>query len=144
MKPLTRPQRLGQLLEGDCFFSISERERTKREDEVLGLNQYRVSLGEQPLSQTERMEYFGTYLTGYMVYAVVKETGQRCVQSMLDGKVALWYDPDQVVQYTPDKVSFEARMKEMAESRKKMEQEKSRLDKVRSKKAKRKETEMVA
>lgn len=139
-RPISRPIR--DLLEGDCFFWIAPEERTRREKEVLAIDEFRRAHGEELLTASERMAFFSTFLSGYMVYAVVRATGERCVQSMSDGKVRIWYDCDVVVQFTPDRSSFQYRLEEMKAVRKRLEQEQQRMNRTRSKKANRAAQEM--
>lgn len=127
-------QPIGSLHEGDCFFWSTPERREQVEAEIAAINVFRVEIGQAVLTPEERFGYYSTGLSAYMVEAIVRASGERCVRRMSDDKFFIWYDGGQFVQYTTDRESFMARLEVIRKDRKKMEEEQQRMGRARSKK----------
>ncbi|MGD9635755.1 MAG: hypothetical protein AB7G28_13175 [Pirellulales bacterium] len=139
-----RMQPVKALIEGDCFFWSTPERREQIENEVLAINIFRKEIGQSELTPEERFGYYSTGLSAYMVEAVVRASGERCVRKMSDNTFWIWYAGDEVVQYTEDRASFLARLEAIRKDRKRMEDEQQRMNRARSKKQRKSEAEAGA
>lgn len=128
------PKRIGQLTDGDCFFYTDADEYRRREVLVESINDFRTEIGQQLLTMAEAAAIIRASASGYVVYAIVRATGERCTIRLSDGKRHIWYDADVPVQYTPNRAAFDARLLQMRKDRKQLEEEQTRMQKHRSKK----------
>lgn len=125
---------IGQLADGDCFFYQSADDYAAREVRLLELNDFRASLGDQRFTAVEMANMIRATASGYMVYAVVRATGERCTLRMSDGKREIWYDSNAIVQYAPDRRAFDDRLVEMRKANKMLSEAQDRMKRARSKK----------
>lgn len=134
MKPATLPRLVRDLHEGDCFFYTSPEEWAARELRILALNEFRASVGDKPLDPAEAAELVHATAHGYVVLTTVLATKERITLCLSDGKKHIWYDGLIPVRFSPNRSAFDARMEQMRQARKRMEDEEARMRRPRSKK----------
>lgn len=137
----TTPKQIGDLIEGDCFFYSTPDDRTRLKARLATMDELRELLGEVPL---DAYEFDLTAMSGHMVAAVVRKTGERCVHRLSDNTYWIWYVSDEVVQYSANREAFLMRLDEIKKQRKKMDEEQNRMNKAKSKKQRQAESRGVA
>lgn len=128
----TTPKKISDLIEGDCFFYSTPDDRARLKARLATMDELRELLGEVPL---DAYEFDITAQSGHVVVAVVRATGERCVQRLSDNTYWIWYEADTVVQYSANRDAFLLRQDEIRKQRKKMDDEQSRMNAAKSKKA---------
>lgn len=128
---------IGKLIEGDCFFHYSQEESLKRQEEIASIVEFRSLAGLAELTPSERKSMQAAAMTPYIVVAVVRSTGERCVQRVADDRRFIMYDNSETVYLSHDRDAFLARLEENKQHRKALEREQSKMNRSRSKKANR-------
>lgn len=131
-----------KLSEGDCFFWSTPGQRLQRENELLALREWRIYGGMEPMTFQEERDYYSVGTSSYIVEAIVRATGERCVRRLSDNTFWIWYDGSQVVQFSPDRASFLARVEDIKKAAKKLAEEQQRMSRSRSRKERKAESEV--
>lgn len=81
---------VSDLLPGECFFFSTPEERRQQEHDLLSMIARLAEEGLEELTGEERMAFYRASAVGYIVEAIVKETGERCTVRLSDGKRHVW------------------------------------------------------
>lgn len=138
------PLPIGKLFEGDGFFHYSQQDSEQRQEEIQAIQEYREQAGLRPLEPYALAGMQAAAMKPYIVVAVVRSTGERCVQRLTDMRKFIMYDSDEVILYSPNRELFLERIAANKREQKALEQEKQKMNRSRSKKANRQKAEAAA